>query len=83
LRSNDKKNVTYLSYTGMHESLAESQAIPFANLISKLSEVHIISYEKYQLTDLEKQNILAKFKSYKVRWSSKKHHKFPRMLATE
>lgn len=82
MRSNDEKNVTYLSYTGMHEPLAESQVIPYVNLIGKFSEVHIISYEKYQLTDLEKKNILAKFKSYKVRWSSKKYHKFPRMLAT-
>jgi glycosyltransferase involved in cell wall biosynthesis len=66
----------------MHEPLAESQVIPYVNLIGKFSEVHIISYEKYQLTDLEKKNILAKFKSYKGRWSSKKYHKFPRMLAT-
>ena len=82
MRSNDEKNVTYLSYTGMHESLAESQVIPYVNLISKFSKVHIISYEKYQLTDLEKKYILAKFKSYNVRWSSKKYHKSPRALAT-
>ena len=82
MRSNDEKNVTYLSYTGMNESLAESQVIPYINLISKFSEVHIISYEKDELTNIEKKNISSKFKSYKIRWSSKKYHKSPRMLAT-
>ena len=82
MRSNDEKNVTYLSYTGMNESLAESQVIPYINLISKFSEVHIISYEKDELTNIEKKDISSKFKSYKIRWSSKKYHKSPRMLAT-
>jgi glycosyltransferase involved in cell wall biosynthesis len=82
LKSNIKKNVTYLSYTGMNESLAESQVIPYINLISKFSEVHLISYEKVVLTNIEKKNISSKFKSHKIKWSSKKYHKSPRMLAT-
>ena len=66
----------------MNESLAESQVIPYVNLISKFSEVHIISYEKDELTNIKKKIISSKFKSYKIRWSSKKYHKSPRMLAT-
>jgi len=82
LRDNIKKNVSYLSYTGMNESLAESQVIPYINLISKFEEVHLISYEKDELTSQDKNFISSKFKSNKIKWSYKKYHKSPRMLAT-
>jgi glycosyltransferase involved in cell wall biosynthesis len=77
-----KKNVTYLSYTGMNEPLAESQVIPYINLIGKFAEVHLISYEKDELTNIEKQYITSKFKTYKIKWSIRKYHKSPRLLAT-
>ena len=82
MRDNIKKNVSYLSYTGMNESLAESQVIPYINLISKFEEVHLISYEKDELTSQDKNFISSKFKSNKIKWSYKKYHKSPRMLAT-
>jgi len=82
LISNEKKYVTYLSYTGMNESLGESQVIPYINLISKFSKVHLISYEKNKLTNLEKKCISSKFKSDKIKWSPKNYHKSPRFLAT-
>ena len=82
MKNDIKKNVSYLSYTGMNESLAESQVIPYINIISKFAEVHLISYEKDELTSYDKNFIRSKFKSNKIKWSYKKYHKSPRMFAT-
>ena len=66
----------------MNESLAESQVIPYINLISKFSEVHLISYEKNELTSHDKNFISSKFNSEKIKWTYKNYHKSPRFLAT-
>ena len=52
-------NVTYLAYTGMDESLGKSQVIPYVNLIDKFSDVHLISFEKKELSSLEKSQIIS------------------------
>ena len=44
----------------MDEPLGKSQVIPYINLISQFSEVHLISFEKKKLTNSEKSLIVSK-----------------------
>ena len=67
MTSNDEISVTYLSYTGMDESLGKSQVIPYINLISKLADVHLVSFEKKELSNNVKSQIASNFISKKIR----------------
>jgi glycosyltransferase involved in cell wall biosynthesis len=73
------KNITYIAYTGMSEPLGRSQVIPYINI---LGSVHLVSFEKKRLSVQDKSIIRRNFKSNSIRWSAKKYHKSPRLVAT-
>jgi glycosyltransferase involved in cell wall biosynthesis len=66
----------------MDEPLGKSQVIPYINLIDKLANVHLISFEKVKLSQSQISQISSGFNSNKVKWSNRRYHKSPRLLAT-
>jgi glycosyltransferase involved in cell wall biosynthesis len=66
------KNIIYISYDGMHESLGKSQVLSYLNLIAESNiTVDLISYEKTHINnDLNNVNI-----SKKIFWHKLIYHK--------
>jgi len=73
-------NITYLSYTGMNEPLGQSQVVPYLDILARFAKVRVISFEK-DLSD-NGNFLFDRFRLNKIRWTRKKYHKSPRLLAT-
>ena len=62
----DKKNVLYISYDGMTDTLGQSQVLSYLIPLSKKGVIiHIISFEKPELYLSKKEIVIDKTKRYR------------------
>ncbi len=67
----------YISYNGLLEPLGQSQIIPYISILSKFTEISVISIEnKNSLFYESKQKLLSSFKKKKIKWKFFNRNKF-------
>ena len=72
------KNIVYISYDGMYESLGQSQVLSYLNkIVSEEISIDLISFEKEK--DLSKKPKI--FISNEIFWHRLKYHKRPKLFA--
>lgn len=77
------KGILYLSYDGLTDTLGQSQVLPYVCGLSKLGyQFTIISFEKPDKYQLQKETVAKICKAYNVDWQPLKYTKHPPVLST-
>ncbi len=77
------KNILYISYDGMTDPLGQSQVLPYIFGLSKLGYAfHLISFEKADKFDQNREIIQAKCTENNVIWHPLSYTKKPPLLST-
>lgn len=79
-----KRKILYLTYDGLTDSLGQSQILPYLFGLSKNESISItiISFEKTQLNNFDKDNVLNKLTKYQIDWIPLKYSKSPPIIST-
>lgn len=77
------KNILYLTYDGLTDSLGQSQILPYLTGLSKLGySFTIISFEKQQQDAPVFLKVKASCEQHKIDWVALRYHKHPPVLST-
>ena len=77
------KNVLYLSYDGMTDSLGQSQVLPYLIGLSKNGyTIHLLSFEKKERFSLLKEEIQKVCETAGIHWLPQTYTKKPPLLST-
>lgn len=75
--------VLYLSYDGMTDPLGQSQVLPYLEGLSKKGHAfHLISFEKPEVFEKNKQAILTRCEEAGIKWHPQPYTKKPPLLST-
>ena len=77
-----KSKSLFLSYDGLTDPLGQSQVLPYLEGLSKEFKIYIISFEKKERYDAQKDAILKKCEKAGIIWCPLMYHKNPPVLST-
>lgn len=79
-----KTGILYLSYSGMLESLGQSQVLAYQERLSDEFRIHILSFERVEdwTNQRNRYAVEQRMKAAQISWHSLKYHKRPASLAT-
>ena len=79
----DKKNVLYISYDGMTDTLGQSRVLSYLIPLSKKGVIiHIISFEKPELYLSKKEIVIDRLKGTEITWHPLLYTKKPPVVST-
>jgi glycosyltransferase involved in cell wall biosynthesis len=81
--SNTSKNILYLSYDGLSDSLGQSQILPYIlGLSSRGYSFTIVSFEKEKPGSIIFEKVKADCETYNIHWVPLQYHRHPPVIST-